>query len=128
MGTRSLTIVKEDDQIVMNMYRQMDGYPSGHGLDLAEFLKPLSLCNGIGFNSKNQANGLGCLAAQIVSHFKEGIGGIYLIPAESNDVWQEYEYHITVYGPDIHVTVYGGSEEMYSGVCDENFAKWCREN
>ena len=30
MGTRSNTIVKDNDTILVNMYRQMDGYPSEH--------------------------------------------------------------------------------------------------
>ena len=41
MGTRSLTVVKEEENELLVMYRQMDGYPSGHGQDLANFLKPI---------------------------------------------------------------------------------------
>lgn len=49
MGTRSLTFVyDEDGEKIVNMYRQMDGYPSGHGLELAEFLEPITMVNGIG--------------------------------------------------------------------------------
>ena len=44
MGTRSLTFVYTDHydgekpKPIINMYRQFDGYPSGHGLELSEFL------------------------------------------------------------------------------------------
>ena len=38
MGTRSLTFVYEGEKPIVNMYRQFDGYPSGHGAELAEFL------------------------------------------------------------------------------------------
>ena len=38
MGTRSLTFVYEDKTPILNMYRQFDGYPSGHGQELADFL------------------------------------------------------------------------------------------
>ena len=38
MGTRSLTFVYDGEQPIINMYRQFDGYPSGHGQELAEFL------------------------------------------------------------------------------------------
>ena len=52
MGTRSLTFVYEDtgdgQEPVMCMYRQYDGYPSGHGAELAEFLMPFKLVNGYG--------------------------------------------------------------------------------
>ena len=38
MGTRSLTFVYDGDEPIVNMYRQFDGYPEGHGQELAEFL------------------------------------------------------------------------------------------
>ena len=38
MGTRSLTFVYEDNKPIVNMYRQFDGYPEGHGQELADFL------------------------------------------------------------------------------------------
>ena len=42
MGTRSLTFVYNDNKKpIINLYRQYDGYPSGHGAELAEFLAPL---------------------------------------------------------------------------------------
>ena len=42
MGTRSLTFVYDENGAkILNMYRQMDGYPSGHGKELAEFLAPI---------------------------------------------------------------------------------------
>ena len=54
MGTRSLTRIiprqdglsfneghKEIEMAYVNMYRHLDGYPEGHGLDLAEFLKDI---------------------------------------------------------------------------------------
>ena len=32
MGTRSLTYVYENEAPIICMYRQFDGYPSGHGI------------------------------------------------------------------------------------------------
>ena len=110
MGTRSLTRViprqdglsfneghKKIDMAYVNMYRHLDGYPAGHGLDLAEFLKDIKLVNGIHLDkeSGNQANGSGCLAAQMVKHFKEEIGYIYLHPHTDDLGWEDYIY--TVY-------------------------------
>jgi hypothetical protein len=95
MGTRSLTKVYDEGEIVLVMYRQMDGYPSGHGAELARFLDGLTIVNGIGINTPAKAaNGMGCLAAQIVAHFKDGIGGIYLMPADAGD--EEYVYEVRV--------------------------------
>jgi len=61
MGTRSLTtfidtytgknkmgvpVIKKEK--IVTMYRQFDGYPEGHGLDLAEFLAGGKMVNGLG--------------------------------------------------------------------------------
>ena len=97
MGTRSLTYVyNEDKNKLCCMYRQMDGYPHGHGKDLAEFLAPIKLVNGINYRTpKKAANGMDCLAAQLIAHFKKEIGGIYLQPLTRGlNCGQEYEYHI----------------------------------
>jgi hypothetical protein len=100
MGTRSLTFVKDGDLKSKNticMYRQFDGYPSGHGVELAEFLAGYVIINGIGSNlPKKCANGMDCLSAQIVAHFKNKspLGGIYLCPTDTKDAGQEYEYTV----------------------------------
>ena len=49
MGTRSLTYIKDEytDKNIICMYRQYDGYPSGHGLDLAAFLNNFRVVNGL---------------------------------------------------------------------------------
>ena len=99
MGTRSLTFVyqnnstKQKDRLCC-MYRQFDGYPSGHGKELAEFLAGSEMVDGYGDKTAKQFNGMGCCAAQMVSHFKEGVGGFYLFPTNTKDAWQEYEYHV----------------------------------
>ncbi len=38
MGTRSLTILCGRDAEIAVLYRQYDGYPEGHGRELAEIL------------------------------------------------------------------------------------------
>ena len=81
MGTRSLTYVYEDNTPIICMYRQYDGYMSGHGQELAEFLAPFTVVNGLGMgDNAGIANGMGCLAAQLVAHFKVGAGQFYLYP------------------------------------------------
>jgi len=110
MGTRSLTHFIErykeqpkdkrikpkvkDTEIVV-MYRQYDGYPSGHGIQLAEFLSKGRLVNGIPL-AENELlfNGMGCLTAQVVANFKEGAGNIYLHRAGTKDCWEEYDYYV----------------------------------
>lgn len=93
MGTRSLTFVYDGKKPIMNMYRQYDGYPSGHGAELVEFLAGGKLVNGIGAD-RNVFNGMGCLAASLVSHFKKSPGGFYIYSVDSKDCGQDFEYHI----------------------------------
>ena len=48
MGTRSLTYVyDEQGEKIINLYRQFDGYPTGHGQELAEFLNKGRMVNGL---------------------------------------------------------------------------------
>ena len=71
MGTRSLTVFQEYDAEIVVMYRQFDGYPSGHGIDLSEFLAGGKMVNGLSLNENERVfNGMSCLAAQVIAHFK----------------------------------------------------------
>lgn len=77
MGTRSLTAFVDDTgKEIVRLYRQFDGYPTGHGADLVK-LCDVAIVNGIGAN-KRVANGMGCLAAQVIAGLKDGPGGIYI--------------------------------------------------
>jgi len=79
MGTRSITIVRNQNKNnILTMYKQYDGYPSGLGIELKDFIESGTIVNGIGMNDKNVFNGISCFAAQLVAHFKDGPGGIYL--------------------------------------------------
>lgn len=100
MGTRSLTVFTDETQGELAvMYRQFDGNPSGHGKELCEFLSNMTIVNGYsgGMAAGTHANGMGCLAAQVVAHFKNkaGLGGIYLYPAGTRDVDEEYIYFVS---------------------------------
>jgi len=112
MGTRSLTYVEESwetcvadednnnkvyetKQNILCMYRQYNGYLDNHGLELAKYLQGFNIVNGIGHNTPERAaNGMGCLAAQLITHFKDGIGGIYIHHSDATDCGEEYTYTI----------------------------------
>lgn len=96
MGTRSLTFVYDNKEPMINMYRQFDGYPSGHGSELAKFLNSFdAIVNGIPVGDKRRlANGMGCLAAQLIANFKTEVGGFYIYPVTAEDCGQDYEYHV----------------------------------
>ena len=127
MGTRSLTFVfesyKDGDVPILCLYRQYDGYPEGHGAELAQFLSGFTVVNGLGAKTDRKiANGVGCLAAQMVAHFKTEAGQFYIhAPIEGRDDGQDYEYH--VYQNKVRVKNYSG-EVMFLGSW-EDFAKFC---
>jgi hypothetical protein len=126
MGTRSLTFVYDGTSKVMCMYRQFDGYPSGHGAELASFLASFdAVVNGYAFNeTRKVANGMGCLAAQLVANFKVGVGGFYLYPTSTKDAGQEYEYH--VYAEKVVVKeTYDGNKTIFTGTWAE-FTEFCQ--
>lgn len=95
MGTRALTFVYDESKNpVLCLYSQWDGYPSGHGQDLAAFLDSIQLINGFtGKETGPVANGMGCLAALLVSHLKKEVGSYYIVDP-GVDHGQDYEYHI----------------------------------
>ena len=120
MGTRSLTFVYDGNVPVINIYRQYDGYPSGHGHELAQFLDSKNLVNGFGEQNSFEANGMGCLAAQLIVQLKHGVGGIYIYPVSSTDCFQDYEYHVY----EDKVIVKDPTAVIFEGTWEE-FAQFC---
>jgi hypothetical protein len=108
MGTRSSIRViskstdKETGKVYtakhMLLYNQMDGYPEGHTLEAAKWLASGKVVNGFGLGETELVfNGAGCLAAQLVAHYKKGTGGAYLEPLSSRGKsWENYLYDIIV--------------------------------
>lgn len=119
MGTRSITKVwnnKQDEKPLMALYSQYDGYLSGHGKDLKHFLESFVIGNGLGGGDHNEfyANGMGCLAAQLVAHFKTEPGSYYICGLDDTE---EYNYNVYVNGSgklDLVVTNFQ-DETIYTG-------------
>jgi len=105
MGTRALTFVYDGSTPIINMYRQYDGYPSGHGLELAEFLTQGRLVNGLSGKNETVFNGMGCLAAAMIANFKQSAGGFYIHSVEDTECGQDYEYHVYQVGDELRVRV-----------------------
>jgi hypothetical protein len=131
MGTRSLTTFistwkdektgKVKNEKIVTMYRQFDGYPSGHGRELAEFIGQGKMVNGIGANEPQLVfNGIGCLAAQVVANFKKGAGGIYLHRGGAKNCWEEWHYEV-IFNEDTSeltfkcIEVHGKPKTFYEG-------------
>ena len=105
MATRSLvrfarreegvSFNEHPERIEVQVYKHYDGYPSGHPVDLAEFLKDFKILNGIPYPEPDRvANGLGCLAAQYVAAFKEKSGDLYIERQDTDHFDIEYITYI----------------------------------
>jgi hypothetical protein len=105
MGTRALTFVYDGEKPIVNLYRQYDGYPTGHGRELAEFLDGFKVVNGIGAETTRIANGMGCLAAQVVAHFKDSVGGFYIHSVDATECGQDFEYHVYQKDKELRVRI-----------------------
>ena len=99
MGTRCLTtfIDEHSNKEIVVMYRQFDGYPDDHGVELSEFLSTITkITDGMGKEIRNTANGINCLAAQVISHFKnKSVGLFYLYPANKRGLHEEFVYQVS---------------------------------
>ena len=111
MGTRALIHVKEEPyggkapKTLMTLHNSFDGYPEGLGNDIKNCC-PTKMVNGISLGHMEggvggYANGMGCLAMQLVRGLKEQgstIGGLYAYPPDTPVTDQEYVY--TLYPSD----------------------------
>ena len=145
MGTRSLTKViqtwedktgETHSRPITCMYRQHDGYPSGHGAELAEWLSKYTIVNGMPIEHSTvdkpqlMFNGMDCLAAQMFVHFKDGPGNIYCMHPDGYDIWEEYVYEIEEIDKQIFITVnevpprgYDGLLKIFHGTPEELLTK-----
>jgi hypothetical protein len=109
MGTRSLTRIFDGETEIACIYKQFDGYPSGLGQTLNEFVNSCYMVNG--FNAVDQFNGAGDLAARLVEKLREGTvgpGSVYLFAPGTTDCGEEYVY-------EVHCPKRGDFEEVSRG-------------
>jgi hypothetical protein len=107
------------------MNRQFYGYISGHGRELAAFLSTQRLTSGIPVSEKPGegkvwSNGAGCLAAQLVAHFKTEPGGIYIVEPGTLGGYN-YTVEVGKYTNAIRVKVHHGESEIpiFDGTLEE---------
>lgn len=130
MGTRSTIkfLTGKDNDFIGGIYQQYDGYPSGKGLELAEFLNEVELINGIQNNTldSNQANGFDCLIAQFIARNKTVVGGLYMTTEYDEQEWNYIVKHD--FGNDdyeIQVNAYGEVEFIGNKA---EFLEYCKNN
>jgi len=101
MGTRSITHIHEmksldnNEGVVCSFYRGHDGYPSGHGCDLADWLSGKGLKNGIGndFVKGTHFNRAGAMAIKLANYISD-MTSCELIPEGDTGDYIDYVYHV----------------------------------
>jgi hypothetical protein len=117
MGTSSLVRIKNgDNKILVTIYRQSDGFPTGMGNDLLKILNNgyCTIVDGIqsGQNIPRYFNGIECLAAHVVRRLKEDIGNVYIYPVDSED--ELYVYTLSEVDSQVWMTIFADLE-IYNG-------------
>ena len=100
------------DKTIVDIYHHWDGYPEGLGVTLASYLDDMRIRNGIG--SKDDPDyifaGIGCMAASIVAHLKDGPGNVY-IEDRGSHAWIEYHYYVWGdYDKGIWISIFDDSD------------------
>lgn len=94
MGTRSITRFAKDSTSApfAAFYCQFDGYLDGHGEKLRTAFGHFNIVNGMQRGQRDIANGMGCLAAQVVAVLKKEPGNVYMVEADGGD--EEFNYRL----------------------------------
>ena len=134
MSTHALIIISNDDADTLRMsnsydfasiYIHFDGYPQGVGTELAEHLAGYRITHGISGDTEKTANGMECLAAQVVSNLKEFVGNVYLTLNNDSfdDAGVDYLYFISpasdTDGINIRVEARTLGEVLFDGPIDD---------
>ena len=128
MATRAMiSIVKREEGVsfseipnrtIVDIYHHWDGYPEGLGVTLGWYLSGKRVVNGIGSKDNEDLifNGMGCLAASLVAHLKDGPGNVY-IEGRDQHGWIDYHYYIWGYeGKTIYISIFDDSECIFVGL------------
>ena len=99
----SFTLIDKHEPVI-TMYSHWDGYPEGIPLKVMKWLSEIKVVDALTLDNENVANGVSCLAAQLIAKFKTGAGSIYLYNPEMQ--YQLGEYYIyDIFIDDGHVKV-----------------------
>ena len=108
---------EEPNQTIVDIYHHWDGYPEGLGVTLGWYLSGKRVVNGISsaMNENLVYNGMGCLAASLVAHLKDGPGNVYIEPRESHG-WIDYHYYIWGdEGKSIYISIFSDDKCIFVG-------------
>lgn len=113
MGTRARVNVFDGNEILVSIYRQFDGYPSGLGQEVAAFADKMRITNGISGDPTGTANGMGCFAAQLVKHLKEKVGNVYIRSTDQASHGEEFSYNLREKDGRIWIDALAGSVTFF---------------
>ena len=107
---------KIPDKTIVDIYHHWDGYPEGVGVTLASYLDDMKIVNGLGRDDTNVANGLGCLAAQLIAEIKDGPGNVSIIGPDESYGYIEFEYYIWgIEYKDIWISIFNDGDCIFVG-------------
>ncbi len=136
MATRAMiSIAKREEgvsfseipnQTIVDIYHHWDGYPEGLGVTLGWYLSGKRVVNGISGSDNEDLifNGMGCLAASLVAHLKDGPGNVYIEPRESHS-WIDYHYYI--WGDEsktIYISIFSSDDCIFVGEPEDLLDKY----
>ena len=117
---------KIPEKTIVDIYHHWDGYPEGLGVTLGWYLSGSKIVNGISSRDNEDLifNGMGCMAASIVAHLKDGPGNVYIEPRDSHG-WIEYHYYIWGdVGKSIYISIFDGDECIFVGEPEDLLDKY----
>jgi|TARA_R100001463_G_scaffold4517_1_gene16766 hypothetical protein len=126
MATRAtISIAKREEGVsfsekpnktIVDIYHHYDGYPEGLGVKLASYLDDYHIVNGAGREGDTLFNGIGCMAASIIAHLKDGPGNVYIEDKDSPHGWLDYNYYVWGdYYKSIWISIFDGDECIFVG-------------
>ena len=136
MATRAMiSIVKREEGVsfseipnktIVDIYHHWDGYPEGLGVTLGWYLSGRKIVNGISsdMNEDLVNNGMGCLAASLVAHLKDGPGNVYIEGREKH-TWIDYYYYIWGdEGKTIYISIFSDDRCIFVGEPEDLLDKY----
>jgi len=107
---------KKPNKTIVDIYHHYDGYPEGLGVKLASYLDDYHIVNGAGREGDTLFNGIGCMAASIIAHLKDGPGNVYIEDKDSPHGWLDYNYYVWGdYYKSIWISIFDVDECIFVG-------------
>jgi len=107
---------EKPNKTIVDIYHHYDGYPEGLGVKLASYLNDYHIVNGAGREGDTLFNGIGCMAASIIAHLKDGPGNVYIEDKDSPHGWLDYNYYVWGdYYKSIWISIFDGDECIFVG-------------